>query len=92
MPLYKDSRYTDRYSRDEVLVDSAGNRYRTLFRYPAVDGVRSVDYYVWRAGDRIDRIAAARLGSPDQYHRILDLNPEIIDPHRIEPGTQVRLP
>lgn len=92
MTLYRNSRYADPNTRDEILVDDAGNRYRTLYRYPEVSGTLSVSYYVWRAGDRIDKLASEHLGSPDLYYRILDLNPEIIDPHHIEPGTKVRLP
>jgi hypothetical protein len=92
MTLYRNSRYADTNTRDEILVDVTGNRYRTLYRYPSIDGTLSVSYYVWKASDRIDRLAAEHLGSPDLYYRILDLNPEIIDPHHIEPGTKVRLP
>lgn len=92
MSLYKSSRYADSNSRDEILVDGKGVRHRTLYRYPSPDGSFSVKYYVWRAGDRIDRLATEMLGSPDQFHRILDLNPEIVDAHQIEPGTKVRLP
>jgi hypothetical protein len=92
MTVYRNSRYADESTRDVILADSDGNRYRTLFRFPTVNGTRSVQYYVWRAGDRIDRLAAEHLGSPDLYYQILDLNPDIIDPHHIDPGTKVRLP
>ena len=92
MPLFKDSRYSDINSRDEILVDQSGTRYRTLFRYPATTGTRTVKYYVWRRGDRIDRIAAQYLGSSSDYYKIMDLNPEILDASQIEPGTRVRLP
>lgn len=92
MTLYRNSRYADGNTRDVILVDQNENRYRTLYRYPEVNGTRTLTYYVWRAGDRIDRLAAEHLGSPDLFYRILDLNPEIIDPHHIEPGTKVRLP
>ena len=92
MTLYNGSRYADVNTRDSILVRSDGARIRTLLRYPSTTGTLSVTYYVWKRGDRLDRIAAAYLGSPSLYYRILDLNPDIIDGNQIEPGTRVRLP
>jgi nucleoid-associated protein YgaU len=92
MTLYKDSRYADSNTRDSILIRADGARIRTLLRYPSTTGVLEIKYYVWKRGDRLDRIAAAYLGSPSLYYKILDLNPDIIDGNQIEPGTRVRLP
>jgi hypothetical protein len=65
----------------------------SVFRSPptAVVG-RSVKYYMWKDGDRLDQLAAEKFADPRYWWKILDLNPEIPDPMLIEPGTIIRLP
>jgi len=50
------------------------------------------DLYTWMSSDRLDRIAAARMSSPEDWWRILDANPLIQDPNDIRPGQQIRIP
>jgi hypothetical protein len=93
MSLYRDSRYADpATSRDVTLIKSDGMQVRTLFRRPAYTGSFNITHYVWRAGDRIDRVSYLYLGDPQKYWQILDLNPEILDANQIEPGTTIRIP
>jgi hypothetical protein len=92
MTLFSGSRYADSNTRDSILLRGDGAHIRTLFRYPSQSGTFNIKYYVWKRGDRIDRIAAQYMGAPHLYYRILDLNPEILDANQIEPGTRVRLP
>lgn len=42
--------------------------------------------------DRLDNLALQFLGSSNLWWQILDLNPEILDPFVIAPGTQIRIP
>lgn len=48
--------------------------------------------YVWKSGDRPDLVAAQKLGNPSLWWAIFDLNPEIINPLNVTPGTVVRIP
>lgn len=52
------------------------------------------DYSVitWKESDRIDRVAQEYCGNPRKWWIIMDLNPQIQDPHDIKPGRQVRVP
>jgi hypothetical protein len=48
--------------------------------------------YVWKAGDRPDAVAYRELGNGQYWWAIFDLNPEIIDPLNVPPGSLVRIP
>jgi nucleoid-associated protein YgaU len=48
--------------------------------------------HIWRSGDRPDLVAAEALGNPLLWWAIFDINPEIIYPLSIPPGTVVRIP
>jgi hypothetical protein len=48
--------------------------------------------YDWVETDRLDDLALQFLGSSDLWWQILDINPEILDPFAINPGTQIRIP
>lgn len=91
MSLYKSSRYADEQSRDIMMVYGVDQR-RTVTRRPPTKELPRGGFHVWRAGDRIDRVAQWALGDPAKWWRILDVNPEIVDASNIPPGTHVRLP
>ena len=48
--------------------------------------------YVWREGDRMDTVALKTIGDETLWWEIADLNPEILNPMHIEPGTVIRVP
>jgi hypothetical protein len=48
--------------------------------------------YVWQETDRPDIVANNLLGNPALWWSIFDINPEIIYPLNITPGTVVRIP
>ena len=48
--------------------------------------------YEWVEVDRLDNIATRFLGDGSLWWRIMDINPEVLDPSKIEPGTQLRIP
>ena len=49
-------------------------------------------YYSWRERDRIENVAARLLGDANQWWRIMDYNPELIDPVNIPVGSTIRIP
>jgi hypothetical protein len=49
-------------------------------------------HYTWVENDRIDSVANELLGSPLFWWRIMDFNPEVIDPFDIPIGTVIRIP
>ncbi len=52
----------------------------------------NADLYTWKQSDRIDRIAAEKLGDPRQWWRIMDANPLIQAVGDVRPGQQIRIP
>lgn len=57
-----------------------------------VSETTSVSVYQWSAGDRIDSLAFKLLGDSRLYWKIMDLNPWILDPSAITPGTMIWVP
>jgi nucleoid-associated protein YgaU len=52
----------------------------------------SYKLYTWQANDRADLVAAKELGNPTLWWSIFDINPEVINPLNVQPGTVLRLP
>ena len=52
------------------------------------------NYFIdqWVENDRLDNLANRYLGNPALWWQILDINPEVLDPTEIAPGTQLRIP
>ena len=88
--IFLDSRYVD--GRLYKACDSRTNKFQvSVFReFPS----ESSNYflYTWVETDRVDNLANRFLGSPLLWWRIMDFNPEIINPSIILPGTQLRIP
>jgi hypothetical protein len=87
---YSDSRYANGYFYRV-------NDPRTGISQISVDRTfpsASVKYgfYVWADNDRVDLVAYDQLGSENLWWQIMDINPEIIDPFNIAPGTTIRIP
>jgi hypothetical protein len=88
--IYLDSRYADgtiaktwnaRKQQYDLVVFREWSRY-----------VQSFFYYNWVETDRLDNLANRFLGNPALWWEIMDLNPEILNPSSITPGTQIRIP
>jgi hypothetical protein len=63
----------------------------SIFRqFPTINS--SFFLYIWTENDRIDKIALKFLGDPENWWKIMDINPEIINPFSISVGTTVRIP
>lgn len=88
--IYLDSRYAD-----GVLQKTwhAGKRnYQLVVTRQWSSYVQSFFVYEWVEGDRLDILANKYLGNPGSWWEILDINPDIINPLEIAPGTQLRIP
>jgi nucleoid-associated protein YgaU len=88
--IYSDSRYAD--GRVFKAYDSrTGKAQITVLRtYPNLQN--EFYSYVWKENDRIDVLAQKLYGSSDEWTKIMDYNPEIVDPSSIYPGTSIRIP
>ena len=49
-------------------------------------------YVTWTSAMRLDILAARTFGKPDDWWRILDLNPFVQSPTDLRPGMQIRVP
>jgi hypothetical protein len=90
MTIYADSRYAD-----GTIFKAYDSRYQdyyyTVFREFPISTVRFY-HYTWTGRDRIDLVASTFLGDPAAWWKIMDINPEIIDPFNISIGTTIRIP
>ena len=91
--IYLSSRYAD--SDVTFILDSrTGIAQATVIRDTPeqdLDEQYGRSYY-WRDGDRLDRLAYRFYGSSLEWWRILDANPEVLNPSQIAPGTALRIP
>ena len=86
--IYVDSRYAD---GNVIAVETnAGASIAVLREFP--DDSSKFYSYVWREKDRIDLVANSLLGSPSFWWKIMDFNPEVINPLSIPLGTVLRIP
>jgi hypothetical protein len=92
--IFSDSRYAP--SAGSTLVFKAWNANKqqydaTVFRnWPTYSENFSI--YQWVEDDRLDNISLKFLGDPTLWWQILDINPEIVNPINIQPGTLLRIP
>lgn len=86
--IYVDSRYA---TGNIVSIDTNSGSSIAVFRQFPQDASKYYAY-VWKEKDRIDLVASNLLGSSSLWWRIMDFNPEIINPFTISVGTLVRIP
>lgn len=87
--------YTDsRYSTGKVVVSFSTRDLKShvsVFRnFPKE--VAKYSLYTWLEEDRIDLIAKKFLGDASLWWRIMDFNPEVLNPMDIPVGTTLRIP
>ena len=88
--IFLDSRYAD--GRIFKAYDGRTDNYQLAVRREWPTYVQNYFIYEWVSTDRLDTLASKFLGNPEMWWRILDINPEVIDPMLIAPGTQLRIP
>lgn len=86
--------YDSRYANGKVFKahDARKNNYSVTVLREFDDIVKNFMYYTWVERDRIDMIAHTFLGRADYWWKIMDMNPEILDPFTIPVGTVIRIP
>jgi nucleoid-associated protein YgaU len=88
--IYTDSRYATgkiSYINDSRLDSNQLSVYRA---FPSLTSKFLT--YTWTSEDRIDVVSSEFLGSPNLWWKIMDINPEVVDPFAIAPGTVIRIP
>lgn len=75
-----------------VLNPKTGEMTATVFRKNRKSYAQSSRIWHWRYGDRLESISFKMYGTPKDWWRILDANPQIINPSVIAPGTSIRIP
>ena len=85
--ITKQSRYKDASLR---VIPTSPETVAVARRFPI--GLTGSSYIVWKQGMRLDLLAASLFGNPDEWWRILDLNPTIQSPTDLRPGMIVMVP
>jgi nucleoid-associated protein YgaU len=88
--IYSDSRYIDG-DLPVVYREYTKSHEQAVYRtWPSY----VVDYSLYTVNeiDRIQGIANQFLGDPELWWRIMDVNPEILNPFQIPAGTTIRIP
>jgi hypothetical protein len=88
--IYLDSRYVDGTLVKAYDARKGSYELGVYRNWPSY----SVQYffYEWVETDRLDLVALRFLGNQSAWWQIMDINPEVIDPLTIVPGTQLRIP
>jgi hypothetical protein len=88
--IFLDSRYSD--GRLTKVWHAKKQEYHLVVLREWPSYVQSYLIYEWVEKDRLDNLAAKYLGNSELWWQIMDINPEIINPLEINPGTQIRIP
>ena len=88
--IYLDSRYADGVlfmAQEPKSEEYMLSVFRTFPSY-------SVEFYYYEVteNDRIENIAANTLGNPNLWWKIMDINPDVLNPFELTPGLQLRIP
>jgi hypothetical protein len=88
--IYSDSRYAS----GKVLVanDPRNGTFPTAVYRTFPSARAGFYYYTWTDGDRIDIVSYKLLGTPTSWWKIMDFNPEIVNPFSIPVGATLRIP
>lgn len=88
--IYTDSRYASGVFFKAYDPQRATYSLTVLRQFPVDQS--NFYYYVWKERDRIENVAARLLRDSNLWWRIMDYNPEVIDPINIQAGTPIRIP
>lgn len=88
--IFTDSRYAAGILSKSL--NPTTNKYHLTVRRNFPYEISSFYYYQWKEKDRPDTVAFKTLGSSTYWWRIMDFNPEVIDPFNIPVGSVLRIP
>lgn len=85
---------TSRYLRNEVALvkDRHGRLQQTVLRRVPEDQKLRVSDYLWRAGERVDTVAATYYGSESSWWMYAEANPNMLDWTNPDPGFSLMVP
>lgn len=83
-----------RYANNSIenITGTDGVTRRTILPRTVVSHTAVVTDYTWRAGDRVDLLAARTYGDESLWWVLADANPQILDWTSVVEGTIVRIP
>jgi hypothetical protein len=90
--IYLNSRYANGYLASGIDPRDGTNHKFVFRRFPAANTRKAYTVYTWMEGDRLDIVANKYFPDSTQYWKILDANPDILDPMLLTPGQQIRIP
>ncbi len=88
--IYTDSRYAGSSFSKTYSAKRETYNLSVMRQFPTDQS--SFYYYRWRERDRIESVAAVQLGDANLWWRIMDYNPEVLNPAGIAAGTVIRIP
>ena len=88
--IFSDSRYANAVITNNYNTTRNTNAVVATRVFPTTSSKFAV--YVWTEKDRIDLVAYRFLGSPENWWKIMDYNPELSNPMEIPIGTYIRIP
>jgi hypothetical protein len=88
--IFSDSRYAD--GNIFKSYDSRTKKYGVSVTRNFPEDAQTYFHYVWAERDRIDALSQRFYGDPDMWWKIMDFNPEIMNPFDINVGTVLRIP
>jgi hypothetical protein len=88
--IFSDSRYANAVITKNYNTTRNTNAVVATRVFPIASSKFAV--YVWTEKDRIDLVAYRFLGSPENWWKIMDYNPELSNPMEIPIGTYIRIP
>jgi hypothetical protein len=88
--IYTDSRYANGKFFRAYDANRASYSLTVLRSFPTDQA--AFFYYRWKERDRVEALAARLMGDANLWWRIMDYNPEVIDPVNIPVGTLIRIP
>jgi hypothetical protein len=91
MSIYKTSRYNDSEITYLSIVEN-GDLTPVVDYVFATLGTLTWSDYVWRDGDRLEKVSQDFYSSPHSWWIIAEANPEIEDPLNIPAGRTIRVP
>lgn len=90
MTIFLDSRYVDG-PQFKAWDPRKGTYQLTVFReWPTYS--TGYTWYTWTEADRLDTVALRFLGDSNRWWDIMDINPQVINPYELAPGTPIRIP
>lgn len=88
--IFRDSRYASGVITKEY--NPATGQFPVVVYRKFPNAISKFFIYEWTEEDRIDQVALRFLGNASLWWKIMDFNPELLNPMHIPSGSPVRIP